>query len=116
MSLLLTNTISKPNSKPQHKRSREELSNASEPEVERTTVLTKTDRAMLEDMHEQIKQLKKLDLLHDMIKDIAELKLAVDFTNNLIVDLKKENAILKTTVSTLQNTTEKLSNENKQMK
>lgn len=45
----------------------------SEPDVERTTVLTNTDRAMLEDMHEQIKQLKKLDLLHDMIKDITEL-------------------------------------------
>lgn len=45
----------------------------SEPDVERTTVLTTTDRAMLEDMHEQIKQLKKLDLLHDMIKDITEL-------------------------------------------
>lgn len=47
--------------------------NTSEPDVERTTVLTTTDRAMLEDMHEQIKQLKKLDLLHDMIKDITEL-------------------------------------------
>lgn len=45
----------------------------SEPDVERTTVLTTTDRAMLEDMHGQIKQLKKLDLLHDMIKDITEL-------------------------------------------
>lgn len=47
--------------------------NTSEPDVERTTVLTTTDRAMLEDMHELIKQLKKLDLLHDMIKDITEL-------------------------------------------
>lgn len=45
----------------------------SEPDVERTTVLTTTDRVMLEDMHEQIKQLKKLYLLHDMIKDITEL-------------------------------------------
>lgn len=65
--------------------------NTSEPDVERTTVLTTTDRAMLEDMHEQIKQLKKLDLLHDMIKDITELKSAVDFTNNLIENLNKSS-------------------------
>lgn len=78
--------------------------------------LTAGDRAMLEAMHEQIKQLKKLDLLQEMIHDIGELKTTVDFTNKLIEDLKKENVALRSTVDSLQTETAWLTNENKQLK
>lgn len=97
---------------PVSKRMRES-SSSSETDMETATVLSKEDHAMLASMNEQM---KKLDLLHEVIKDIVELKSAVDFTNKLMEDLKKENELLKTNVSTLQTTTEKLCKENKQMK
>lgn len=100
-------------SKQDPKRARSELSSASESEM---AELTLADRAMLNEMHAQLKKLEKLDLLHEMLKDIADLKKSVDFTNELIEDLKKENSSLKTTVNTLQTEVEKLSKENKQMK
>lgn len=101
-------------SKQDPKRTRSELSSsASEPEM---NDLTLSDRAMLDEMHAQLKKLEKFDLLHEILNDIADLKKSVDFTNVLIEDLKKENSSLKTTVITLQTEVEKLSRENKQMK
>lgn len=100
--------------KPDPKRGRSELSSGSESEM--AGGLTPGDRAMLEAMHEQIKQLKKLDLLHEMIQDIGDLKTSVDFTNKLIEDLKKENAALRSTVDSLQTETTRLTSENKQLK
>lgn len=99
--------------KKQKKRSKSELSSTGESEA---GGLTSADRAMLEAMHDQINQLKKLDLLQDMIRDIADLKTSVDFTNKLIEELKQENSFLKTTVDSLQTEMTRISNENKQMK
>lgn len=98
---------------PDSKRGRSELSSASEPEM---AELTSADRAVLNAMHAQLEQLKKLDLLHEMSKDINDLKRSVDFTNKLIEELKEENATLKLTVNALQTDVEKLSIENKRMK
>lgn len=57
--------------KPDPKRARSELSSSSETEM---AGLTLSDRAMLDEMHVQLKKLEKLDLLHEMLKDIADLK------------------------------------------
>ena len=64
----------------------------------------------------KLEQLKKLDLLHDMSRDITDLKTSVDFTNKLIEELKEENATLKLTVNALQTDVERLSIKNKRMK
>lgn len=95
---------------PKRTRSELDLSSASEPEM---AGLTSSDRTMLDGIQTQ---LQKLDLLQEMMKDIADLKKSVDFNNELIEELRRENSSLKTTVKSLQTEMETLSKDNKQMR
>lgn len=105
--------IEMPKQEPKRTRSELDLSSASEIEM---AGLTPSDREMLDRMHAQLQKLDKLDLLHDMISDIADLKKSVEFTNALIEDLKKENSSLKKTVNSLQAEVKHLTKSNKEMK
>lgn len=62
------------------------------------------------------KQVKKLDLLEGLIRDVTDLKAAVNLNNNLIEELSKENKSLKMTVNNLTLTTEEIQKENKRIK
>lgn len=96
-----------------NKRARAEFSSASEPEM---AEISSADRHLLNTIHEQLEQLKKLDLLQDMSRDINELKTSVEFTNKLIEELRAENANLKSNVEELQVEVGRLSKENRALK